>query len=99
MCWPVTPDGNSAIIPPIIVSAVTAVSAANGVGAGRMRPSPFELGSTVALTSVVSISVTVTSIYACESELSASDACSGMILTTSPTAHPSPPCRSTDSTL
>ena len=42
MCLPVTPDGKSAIIPPIIVSAVTAVSAANGVGAGRIRPSPLE---------------------------------------------------------
>ena len=92
-----TPDGKSAIIPPIIVSAVTAVSAANGVGAGRMRPTPLE--DIVAFTCVLSTSVTVTSINACQSELSASDACSGMIRTTSPTAHPSPPCRSTDSIL
>ena len=48
MCLPVTPDGNSAIIPPIIVSAVTAVSASKGVGSGRTRPSPLD--DTVALT-------------------------------------------------
>ena len=52
MCLPVTPDGNSAIIPPIIVSAVTAVSASKGVGSGLIRPSPLD--DTVALTSVVS---------------------------------------------
>ena len=53
MCLPVTPDGNSAIIPPIIVSAVTAVSASKGVGSGRTRPLPFErLDPIVALTSV-----------------------------------------------
>jgi len=62
MCLPVTPDGKSSIIPPIIVSAVTAVSASKGVGDGRIRPSPLE--DIVALTCVVSISVTVTSTYA-----------------------------------
>ena len=36
----VIPDGKSSIIPAKIVSAVTAVSASNGVGAGRIRPSP-----------------------------------------------------------
>ena len=50
MCLPVTPDGSSAIIPPTIVSEVTAVSASKGVGSGRMRPSPLD--DTVALTSV-----------------------------------------------
>ena len=49
MCLPVTPDGKSDIIPPIIVSAVTAVSASKGVGSGRIRPSPLD--ETVAFTS------------------------------------------------
>ena len=97
MCLPVIPDGKSSIIPPIIVSAVTAVSASKGVGAGRMSPSPLE--DMVAFTCVVSVSVTVTSIYACESELSASDACSGTTLITSPTAQPSPPCNNVASIL
>ena len=44
-----TPPGNSATIPPSIVSAVTAVSASKGVGSGRTRPSPTALPS-VALT-------------------------------------------------
>ena len=56
------PEGNCAVIPANIVSAVTAVSASKGVGAGRMRPSPAL--DNVALTVVVSISVTLTSIYA-----------------------------------
>ena len=56
------PAGSCAVIPAKIVSAVTAVSASKGVGAGRMRPSPAL--DHVALTCVVSISVTVTSIYA-----------------------------------
>ena len=34
----VIPVGNSAIIPPNIVSPVTAVSASNGVGSGLTRP-------------------------------------------------------------
>ena len=56
------PAGKSSTMPANIVSAVTAVSASKGVGAGRIRPSPaLEI---VALTEVVSISVTVTSIYA-----------------------------------
>ena len=42
ICLPETPEGKSAIIPPIIVSAVTAVSASKGVGDGRIRPSPLE---------------------------------------------------------
>ena len=42
MCLPLTPAGKSSIIPPIIVSAVTAVSASKGVGDGRIRPSPLE---------------------------------------------------------
>ena len=46
-------------MPANIVSAVTAVSASNGVGAGRIRPSP--LLDNVALTCTVSISVTVIS--------------------------------------
>ena len=53
---PVTPLGSSAIIPPRIVSAVTAVSALKGVGSGRTRPSPLE--EIVALTSVDSWSST-----------------------------------------
>ena len=56
------PAGNCAVIPANIVSAVTAVSASKGVGAGRIRPSPAL--DNVALTCVVSISVTVTSINA-----------------------------------
>ena len=56
MCLPETPAGSSAIIPPIIVSAVTAVSASKGVGSGRIRPSPLE--DIVALTSVDSWSST-----------------------------------------
>jgi len=54
------PAGSCACIPAKIVSAVTAVSASKGVGAGRIKPSP--LFTSVALTVVVSISVTVTSI-------------------------------------
>ena len=42
-----------------MVSAVTAVSASKGVGAGRISPSPAL--DNVALTVVVSISVTETS--------------------------------------
>jgi hypothetical protein len=57
-----TPAGNCAVIPANIVSAVTAVSASNGVGAGRISPSPAL--DNVALTGVVSISVTLTSMYA-----------------------------------
>ena len=72
ICLPDIPDGKSSIIPPIIVSAVTAVSASKGVGDGRIRPSPLE--DIVALTCVLSISVTVTSTYACPSELLASEA-------------------------
>ena len=59
---PVTPDGKADNKPPRIVSAVTAVSASKGVGAGLSRPSPLLLN--VALTCTVSISVTVTSMYA-----------------------------------
>ena len=55
----VIPEGNCAVIPAKIVSAVTAVSASNGVGAGRTSPSPLFVR--VALTVVVSISVTETS--------------------------------------
>ena len=55
-CLPETPVGNASIIPPIIVSAVTAVSASKGVGAGRIRPSPLE--EIVVLTSVSSWSST-----------------------------------------
>ena len=43
ICLPLTPLGSSAIIPPIIVSAVTAVCASKGVGSGRIRPSPLLL--------------------------------------------------------
>ena len=50
------------MIPANIVSAVTAVSASKGVGEGRISPSPALVN--VALTCVVSISVTVTSRYA-----------------------------------
>ena len=53
------PDGSCAVIPANIVSAVTAVSASKGVGAGRTSPSPLFVS--VALTVVVSISVTETS--------------------------------------
>ena len=35
------PDGNCAVIPASIVSAVTAVSASKGVGDGRISPSPL----------------------------------------------------------
>ena len=49
ICLPVIPDGNSAKIPPIIVSAVTAVSASKGVGAGRMTPESLPLAVIVAL--------------------------------------------------
>tara|TARA_R100000458_G_C8130224_1_gene145570 strand:- start:229 stop:495 length:267 start_codon:yes stop_codon:yes gene_type:complete len=80
----VIPDGNNAVIPAKIVSAVTAVSASKGVGAGRIRPSPLLVS--VALTVVVSISVTVTSMYACPSEALASVACSGSTRITSPTS-------------
>ena len=54
-----TPDGKSDTIPANMVSAVTAVSASNGVGDGRTNPSPLFVS--VALTVVVSISVTLTS--------------------------------------
>ena len=37
----VIPDGNCAVIPANIVSAVTAGSASNGVGDGRINPAPL----------------------------------------------------------
>ena len=56
----VRPLGNSCIIPPIIVSAVTAVCASKGVGSGLTSPLPFEPPNTVAFICVVSISSTRT---------------------------------------
>ena len=50
------PEGSCSVIPAKIVSAVTAVSASNGVGDGRIRPSPLLVR--VALTCVVSCSST-----------------------------------------
>ena len=106
---PVTPVGKAVLIPPRIVSAVTAVSASKGVGAGRISPTSVLLY--LALTCTVSISVTVTSIYAwlallvvlgaspVKVILAASVACSGIILTVSLRAHPSPPCNNTASML
>ena len=97
------------VSPPNIVSAVTAVSASNGVGIGLISPSAAEL--TVAFTFVVSVSKTLIVTVAwlplvvilgevpLVVTLAASSAKEGLIVTVSLTCQPSPPCSSVTSKL